>query len=112
MNNEPSPYHQHVMLVIENDSLKRELEITKHLITKGVLDSHSYILGFVDGKALNLVVLKENIKRAIQMLEVSSEYIEQTDPYGLINYDDADCDGGCVAEDCRSIAESLRKLLR
>jgi len=51
----------------------------------------------------------EEIERAIQMLEISAEYIEQTDPYGLISYDDADCDGGCVAEDCRSIAELLRK---
>ena len=51
----------------------------------------------------------EEIKRAIQMLEISAEYIEQTDTYGVIAYDDADCDGGCVADDCRSIAELLRK---
>ena len=55
------------------------------------------------------LIKKSDIDRAIKMLEVAAEYIDKTDPYGLIHYDDADCDGGCVAEDCNSIAESLRK---
>ena len=51
----------------------------------------------------------EDLKRAVQMLEIASEYIRKTDPYGEMFYDDVSCDGGCIADDCESIAELLRK---
>ena len=54
-------------------------------------------------------VTNEDLKRAVQMLEIASEYIRKTDPYGEMFYDDASCDGGCIADYCESIAESLRK---
>ncbi len=52
----------------------------------------------------------ETIGRAIYMLEVASLYCREN-PYNLIKYDDAECDGECVADDCESIAEQLRKEL-
>lgn len=49
-------------LAAENDALKRELEITKQLITKGV-DIHSYILGFKD--------CRESMQFEIELLKQS-----------------------------------------
>lgn len=67
MNNEPNLFDQYTKLVVENDSLKRELEITKKLITKGVLDSHSYILGYADGKESmqsEIEILKQSLRES------------------------------------------------
>jgi len=45
--------------------------------------------------------------RAIEMLLVAAKYIEDHWPEGLIEYDGTDCDGYCVAEDCRNAAEAI-----
>ena len=47
---EANIFQKMMSLAIKNDSLEKELRLTKDLISKGVLDSHSYILGFNDGK--------------------------------------------------------------
>ena len=41
------------------------------------------------------------------MLMVAAEYIREHCPEGMIFYDDADCDGYCVADDCEAIATDL-----
>lgn len=43
-------FQKMMRLVIKNDYLERELKLTRDLLSKGVLDSHSYIVGFKDGK--------------------------------------------------------------
>ena len=48
-------------------------------------------------------------KRAILMLELAAEYIENHYPDGTLFYDGTDCDGYCIAEDCL-IAASLLKV--
>ena len=41
------------------------------------------------------------------MLMVAAEYIREHCPEGIIFYDDADCDGYCVADDCEAVATDL-----
>lgn len=41
------------------------------------------------------------------MLGVAAEYILKHWPEGMVFYDEADCDGYCVAEDCKTAAEML-----
>lgn len=45
--------------------------------------------------------------RAIEMLLIAAQYIEEYYPDGMVHYDESDCDGFCVAEDCRTAAESI-----
>lgn len=52
--------------------------------------------------------MEEAHKRAIEMLEVAAKYIDEHCPYDFIFYDDTDCDGYCVAEDCRIAAAELQ----
>jgi hypothetical protein len=52
---------------------------------------------------------KEDIARAVEMLTVAAQYIRDHDPSGLIKYDEAMCDGYCVADDCETAAESIRE---
>lgn len=47
---EETIFQKMMRLVIKNDYLERELKHAQDLLSKGVLDSHSYILGFNDGK--------------------------------------------------------------
>lgn len=51
--------------------------------------------------------LKAGSERAIEMLNVAANYIEMHHPGSTIRYDEADCDGYCVANDCRIAAEQL-----
>ena len=51
--------------------------------------------------------LKEGSARAIELLNVAAKYIETHWTDGIVHYDEADCDGYCVAEDCRLAAEQL-----
>lgn len=52
--------------------------------------------------------MSENTKRAVEMLRIAALYIEENNlGEALIRYDEADCDGYCVADDCREAAESL-----
>ena len=41
------------------------------------------------------------------MLLVAAEYIRENWPDGMIFYDDAECDGYCVADDCESVSDSM-----
>lgn len=46
-------------------------------------------------------------KRAIEMLRVAARYIRDVQPDGSIFYDEAECDGYCVADDCDAAADDL-----
>jgi hypothetical protein len=46
--------------------------------------------------------------RAIYMLKVAAKYIRENHPDGKIHYDEADCDGSCVANDCEYAADELK----
>ncbi len=45
--------------------------------------------------------------RAAEMLRIAAKYIEDNYDEGIIHYDGADCDGACVADDCRMAAADL-----
>lgn len=47
--------------------------------------------------------------RAAEMLSIAADYIEKHCPEEQIFYDGTNCDGYCVAEDCRITAISLAK---
>ena len=49
----------------------------------------------------------ETTVRAIEMLNIAARYIREWDPTGTITYDEAKCDGYCVAEDCEAVAADL-----
>jgi hypothetical protein len=51
--------------------------------------------------------MNEESKRAVEMLRIAAQYIRDNDPDGAIWYDDAMCDGYCVADDCESAAALL-----
>ena len=44
--------------------------------------------------------MSEETKRAIEMLKVAAAYIRKYCPDKSIYYDEAMCDGYCVADDC------------
>lgn len=50
--------------------------------------------------------------RAIQMLLLASEYIKKHAPEETINYDETQCDGRCLAEDCENAAFEVAMLIR
>lgn len=50
----------------------------------------------------------EAIARAIQMLKIASRHIRLYSSDRVAFYDDAQCDGSCVADDCDSVHEQLR----
>lgn len=45
--------------------------------------------------------------RAVFMLRVAAAYIRDHYPDGMIRFDEAECDGYCVADDCEVAAEML-----
>lgn len=48
------------------------------------------------------------ILRAVEMLRVAAEYLSKLhSPDDVIHYDEADCDGYCVADDCKAAADDL-----
>lgn len=49
----------------------------------------------------------KNEPRAAYMLRVAAWYIRDKYPDGIVYYDDAECDGYCVADDCESAAEDI-----
>lgn len=52
------------------------------------------------------------LHRAITLLDVSCEYIESNGfEDGVVYYDDAQCDGACLIEDCTNAKEELLTLL-
>jgi len=52
----------------------------------------------------------EEIERAVKMLRIAAEYIEDYWPDAKYCYDDSVCDGYCIAEDCRSIADAIENI--
>ncbi len=50
-------------------------------------------------------------KRAIEMLRIAGPLAEKHAFDVVTFYDDAECDGSCVAEDCRDAADSLENLI-
>lgn len=48
-------------------------------------------------------------RRAIEMLKVAADYIKAHCPDQTTFYDDAECDGSCVADDCERAAEALTR---
>lgn len=48
-----------------------------------------------------------DIMRAKELLNVAADYIETHWPEGTVEYDEAECDGYCLTEDCRDAAGEL-----
>lgn len=48
-----------------------------------------------------------HLERATEMLQVAARYIREHCDDKLIFYDEAPCDGNCVADDCESAAAGL-----
>jgi len=49
-----------------------------------------------------------DITKAKEMLQIAADYIRKFSPDGMVHYDEADCDGYCVADDCEIAAASLK----
>ncbi len=57
--------------------------------------------------------LMEACKRALELLDATTRFME-ANPIAAeysVNYDEAQCDGQCLADDCLSAYESLAGLL-
>ena len=53
---------------------------------------------------------KRTVERAVEMLRLASEMIREYCPDAAAFYDDAECDGFCVADDCEFIADDLEAI--
>lgn len=55
------------------------------------------------------ILLKKRVKRAMILLQAAAEFIENNylEEYTVF-YDSADCDGGCLANECRDLVEELK----
>jgi len=51
----------------------------------------------------------EYTNRAVEMLVIAAKYIRRHCPDGRIYYDEANCDGYCVADDCETAATMIKK---
>lgn len=51
--------------------------------------------------------MNSNNARAAQLLRLAAQYIRENCPDELIEYDEAECDGECLALDCESAADAL-----
>lgn len=49
----------------------------------------------------------QNVKRAAEMLRIAAKIIRNEANNAVVNYDGADCDGWCVADDCETAADML-----
>lgn len=54
-----------------------------------------------------IIVLNPGESRPHYMLRVASAFIREHCSAGLITFDEAECDGHCVADDIASAAEEL-----
>lgn len=55
---------------------------------------------------------KEAIERAIKMLGIAADYLDENcDTSETVEYDNAECDGSCVADDCNIARDQLRYVL-
>lgn len=48
------------------------------------------------------------ISRAIELLNIAAYHCEQYAPDAETNYDGTECDGSCLADDCRAAASELK----
>lgn len=53
----------------------------------------------------------EALKRAQEMLRIAGPLVEQYAADAIIHYDQADCDGTCIADDCRDAADHIDQVL-
>ena len=53
----------------------------------------------------------EEVKRAVEMLKVSARRSSIAAPSVTVRYDEAECDGYCVADDCEAAAEDLDSIV-
>jgi len=53
------------------------------------------------------IILEPGESRAHYMLRVAAAFIREHCPEGVIIFDEAECDGYCVANDCESAASEL-----
>lgn len=58
------------------------------------------------GELMSLSILTD-ADRAAQMLRIAAAYIREFCPDRMAHYDEADCDGYCVADDCETAALML-----
>ncbi len=55
--------------------------------------------------------LHEAATRAIEMLRIAAIVIENCAPDAKHHYDGVDCDGYCVADDCKTAADMLHAVM-
>lgn len=54
--------------------------------------------------------MDEDLARTVELLRLAARYIrDNADCEQLIEYDDTDCDGICLADDCESQAETIEE---
>jgi len=51
--------------------------------------------------------LSDGVARAVAMLRIAGEHCQKYAPGDHSFYDDADCDGYCIMEDCNNAADDL-----
>jgi hypothetical protein len=51
--------------------------------------------------------VNEDEKRAVYLLRIAASYIQKYAPSGITQYDEADCDGLCLADDMKIAADCL-----
>jgi hypothetical protein len=47
------------------------------------------------------------LDRAQMLLRLAAEFIREHAPVEMVRYDNADCDGYCLADDCEAAADAL-----
>lgn len=57
---------------------------------------------------MNKLVPVEALDRAIVMLSVAGNHCEEYAMSAVSHYDDADCDGICINDDCKTVIEMLQ----
>lgn len=69
--------------------------------------------GFEPGFCMRCAGGDEDIERAIEMLQVAARFLRENayEVTETIYYDEADCDGQCLADDCETAALCLESRL-
>jgi hypothetical protein len=76
---------------------------------------HARFIALANPSAILLLIerverLEGVLPRAVEMLRIAAAIIREDAPHSQMFYDDANCDGGCVADDCESHAEVIAYL--
>lgn len=58
-------------------------------------------------ETLQLTTTDQRLRRAMMLMDLAADLIEEHCPDELMSYDDAECDGLCLAEDLRSLANDI-----